>query len=122
MKGRNLDGIRQQDSMRSLMEEFMDPSQRVANQEGYQLDTKEGLDIISPDDFYQHRYNMLRKNTKKLINNIDDEIAQNQIHNSKKIVVRSDTFSPTSNMTNQAHMNQQRLTKSTKLKELNKLD
>lgn len=57
------------------MDEFLDPQQRVGNQDGYQLDTKEGLDILSPDDFYQHRYNMLRKNTKKLINNIDDEIA-----------------------------------------------
>lgn len=100
------------------MDEFLDPSQRQMNQDGYPPESKDGIDILSPDDFYQHRYNMLRKNTRNLINNIDDELAQNEFLNQKKIILKSDTFSPTSNISQSiAATNKKR--NAAKLKELN---
>lgn len=85
--------------MRSLMDEFLDPSQRLPEGEGSQMNARDGLQILSPNDFSQQRYNM-RKNTRNLINNIDDDVAQNQLLNQKKGTVKSDTISPTSAITN----------------------
>ena len=61
------------------MDEFVDQSQRQLDRDGSMKleQNKDGFDNIGTNDIYQQRYNMLRKNTRNLINNIDDDVAQN---------------------------------------------